>query len=120
MPTPTIYVNPAISLMFFLFLSSASKATKHSIHECPSQHLLFVQTQPLPGIFPYCTGDMERLRVDEFCNLSKITDVSMKEKKWTLLSGLSARQCEHELALAKNNGVVDIVETPQLNPYEQA
>ncbi len=26
----------------------------------------------------------------------------------------------HELALAKNNGVVDIVETPQLNPYEQA
>ncbi len=27
---------------------------------------------------------------------------------------------EHEFALAKNNGVVDIVETPQLNPYEQA
>jgi hypothetical protein len=25
---------------------------------------------------------------------------------------LSARQCEHELALADNNGVVDIVETP--------
>ncbi len=69
---------------------------------------MFVQTQPLPGIFPYCTGDMERLRVDESYNLSK------------LLSGLSARQCEHELALAENNGVVDIVETPQLNPYEQA
>jgi len=67
-----------------------------------------VQTQPLPGIFPYYTGDMERLRVDESYNLSK------------LLSGLSARQCEHELALAENNGVVDIVETPQLNPYEQA
>ncbi len=51
---------------------------------------------------------MERLGGDEFCNLSKLS------------SGLSARQCEHELALAKNNGVVDIVETPQLNPYEQA
>jgi hypothetical protein len=50
---------------------------------------------------------MERLREDEFCNLSKLS------------SGLSARQCEHELALAENNGVVDIVETPQLNPYEQ-
>jgi hypothetical protein len=24
------------------------------------------------------------------------------------------------IALAENNGVVDIVETPQLNPYEQA
>ncbi len=44
----------------------------------------------------------------------------MKEKKWTLSSGLNARQCEHELTLAENNGVVDIVETPQLNPYEQA
>ncbi len=44
----------------------------------------------------------------------------MKEKNWTLSNGLSARQCEHELALAENNGVVDIVETPQLNPYEQA
>jgi hypothetical protein len=63
---------------------------------------------------------MERLRVDEFCNLSKLIHVSMKEKNWTLSSGLSARQCKHELALAKNNGVVDIVETPQLNPYEQA
>jgi hypothetical protein len=42
----------------------------------------------------------------------------MKEKNWT--SGLSAKQCEHELALAENNGVVDIVETPQLNPSEQA
>jgi hypothetical protein len=63
---------------------------------------------------------MERLCVDEFCNLSKLTDVSMKEKYWTLSSGLSARQCKHELALAENNGVVDIVETPQLNPYEQA
>jgi hypothetical protein len=63
---------------------------------------------------------MERLHVDEFCNLSKLTDVSMKEKNWRLLSGLSARQCKHELALAENNGVVDIVETPQLNPYEQA
>jgi hypothetical protein len=63
---------------------------------------------------------MERLCVDEFCNLSKLTNVSMKEKNWTLSSGLSARQCEHELALAENNGVVDIVETPQLNPYEQA
>jgi hypothetical protein len=51
---------------------------------------------------------MERLHVDESYNLSK------------LLSGLSARQCEHELALAENNGVVDIVETSQLNPYEQA
>jgi acetoacetate decarboxylase len=61
---------------------------------------------------------MERLRVDQFCNLSKLTDVSMKEKKWT--SGLSVRQCEHELALVESNGVVDIVETPQLNPYEQA
>jgi len=78
------------------------------IPESPSQHLLFVQTQPLPGIFPYCTGDMERLRVDESYNLSKLS------------SGLSARQCEHELALAENNGVIDIVETPQLNPYEQA
>jgi len=63
---------------------------------------------------------MERLRVDEFFNLSKLTNVSMKEKNWTLSSGLSARQCEHELALAENNGVVDIVETLQLNPYEQA
>jgi len=63
---------------------------------------------------------MERLCVDEFCNLSKLTDVSMKEKNWTLSSGLSVRQCEHELALAENNGVVDIIETPQLNPYEQA
>ncbi len=44
----------------------------------------------------------------------------MKEKNLTLSSGLSARQCKHELALAENNGVVDIVETPQLNPYEQA
>ncbi len=44
----------------------------------------------------------------------------MKEKNWTLSSGLNARQCEHELALAENNGVVDIVETPQLNPYEHA
>ncbi len=44
----------------------------------------------------------------------------MKEKNWTLSSGLSARQCEHELALAENNGAVDIVETLQLNPYEQA
>jgi hypothetical protein len=78
------------------------------IPESPSQHLLFVQTQPLPGIFPYCTGNMERLHVDESYNLSKLS------------SGLSARQCEHELALAENNGVVDIVETPQLNPYEQA
>jgi hypothetical protein len=48
---------------------------------------------------------MERLRVDESYNLSK------------LLSGLSARQREHELAFAENNGVV---ETPQLNLYEQA
>jgi hypothetical protein len=63
---------------------------------------------------------MERLRVDEFCNLSKLTNVSMKEKKWTLSNGLNVRQCEHELTLAENNGVVDIVETPQLNPYEQA
>ncbi len=69
---------------------------------------MLVQTQPLPGIFPYCTGDMERLRVDQSYNLSKLS------------SGLSVRQCEHELALAENNGVVDIVETPQLNPYEQA
>jgi hypothetical protein len=37
-----------------------------------------------------------------------------------LSSGLSVKQCEHELALAVNNGVLDIVETPQLNPYEQA
>ncbi len=59
---------------------------------------------------------MERLCVDEFCNLSKLTYVSMKEKNWTLSSGLNARQYEHELALAKNNGVVDIVETPHLNP----
>jgi hypothetical protein len=51
---------------------------------------------------------MERLRKDEFCNLSKLSN------------GLSARQCEHELALAENNGVVDIVDTLQLNPYEQA
>jgi hypothetical protein len=36
-----------------------------------------------------------------------------------LSSGLSARQCEHELALAKNDGVVHIVETAHLNPYEQ-
>jgi hypothetical protein len=98
----------------------ASKATKHIIPETPSQHLLFVQTQPLLGIFPYCTGDMERLCVDEFCNLSKLTYVSMKEKNWMLSNGLSARQCEHELALAENNGVVDIVEAPQLNLYEQA
>jgi len=63
---------------------------------------------------------MERLRVDEFCNLSKLTDVSMKEKNWTLSSGLNARQCKHELALAENNGDVDIVKTLQLNPYEQA
>ncbi len=69
---------------------------------------MLVQTQPLPGIFPYCTGDMKRLRVDQSYNLSKLS------------SGLNARQCEHELALAENNGVVDIVETPQLNPYEQA
>jgi len=27
---------------------------------------------------------------------------------------------EHELVMAKNNGVVDIVKTPQLNPYEHA
>jgi hypothetical protein len=44
----------------------------------------------------------------------------MKKKNWTLSSGLSARQCEHELALAENNGDVDIVETLQLNPYEKA
>ncbi len=44
----------------------------------------------------------------------------MKEKNQTLSSGLSARQCEHELALAENNGIVDIVGTLQLNPYEQA
>jgi len=50
---------------------------------------------------------MERLRVDESYNLSKLS------------SGLSARQCEHELALVENNGVVDIVKTPQLNRYEQ-
>ncbi len=55
---------------------------------------------------------MERLHIDEFCNLSKLTNVSMKEKNWTLSSGLNVRQCEHELTLAKNNGVVDIVETP--------
>jgi hypothetical protein len=55
---------------------------------------------------------MERLHIDEFCNLSKLTNVSMKEKNWTLSSGLSARQCEHELVLAENNGVMDIVETP--------
>jgi hypothetical protein len=61
---------------------------------------LLVQTQPFPGIFPYCTGDMKRLRVDQSYNLSKLS------------SGLSARQCEHELALAENNGVVDIVDTP--------
>ncbi len=79
-----------------------------------------MQTQPLPSIFPYCTIDMERLCVDEFCNLSKLADVSMKEKNWMLSSGLSARQCEHEFALAENNGVMDIVETPQMNPYEQA
>jgi hypothetical protein len=42
---------------------------------------------------------MERLRVDKSYNLSKLS------------SGLSARQREHELALAENNGVVDIVET---------
>ncbi len=69
---------------------------------------MFVQTQPLHGIFPYYTRDMERLRVDESYNLSKLS------------SGLSARQCKHELALAENNGVVDIVETLQLKPYEQA
>ncbi len=69
---------------------------------------MLVQTQPFPGIFPYCTGDMKRLRVDQSYNLSKLS------------SGLSARQCEHELALAENNGVVDIVETLQMNPYEQA
>jgi len=63
---------------------------------------------------------MEKLCVDEFCNLSKLTDVSMKKKNWTLSSGLSARQCEHELALAENNGVVVIIETLQLNTYEQA
>jgi len=51
---------------------------------------------------------MERLCVDQSYNPSKLS------------SGSSAKQCEHELALAKNNGVVDIVETPQLNPYEQA
>ncbi len=44
----------------------------------------------------------------------------MKKKNWMLSSGLNVKQCEHELALAENNGVVDIVETPQLNPYEQA
>ncbi len=37
-----------------------------------------------------------------------------------LSSGLSVKQCEHELASAKNDGVVHIVETPHLNPYEQA
>jgi hypothetical protein len=37
-----------------------------------------------------------------------------------LSNGLSVRQCKHELALAKNDGVVHIVETPHLNPYEQA
>ncbi len=51
---------------------------------------------------------MERLHIDQSYNLSKLS------------SGLNARQCEDELALADNNGVVDIVETPQLNPYEQA
>jgi hypothetical protein len=55
---------------------------------------------------------MEKLCIDEFCNLSKLIDVSMKEKNWMLSSGLSAGQCGHELALAENNGVVDIVETP--------
>jgi bifunctional ADP-heptose synthase (sugar kinase/adenylyltransferase) len=63
---------------------------------------------------------MERLWVDEFCNLSKLTNVSTKEQNWMLLSSMSARQCKHELALAKNNGVVDIVKTLHLNLYEQA
>jgi hypothetical protein len=63
---------------------------------------------------------MERLWVNEFCNLSKLTNVSTKEQNWTLSSSMSVRQCKHELALAKNDGVVDIVETPQLNLYEQA
>jgi len=91
--TPTVYVNPTISLGVFLVLNLASIATKHIIPKSLSQHLLFVQTQPLPGIFPYCIKDMERLCIDEFCNLSKLTDVSMKEKNWTLSSGFNARQC---------------------------
>jgi hypothetical protein len=64
----------------FYVLSLASTTTKHIILKSPSQHLLFVQTQPLHGIFPYYTGDMEKLRAYEFCNLSKLIDVSMKEK----------------------------------------
>ncbi len=63
---------------------------------------------------------MERLWVDEFCNLSKLTKVSTKEQNGMLSSNMNVRQCKHELALAKNNGLVDTVETPQLNLYEQA
>jgi len=112
--------KPHHFLGVFLVLSLTSIATKHIIPESPSQHLLFVQTQPLHGIFPYYIGDIEKLRVNEFSNLSKLTYVSMKEKKWMLSSGLNAKQCEHELVLAMNNGVLDIVETPHLNPYEKA
>jgi hypothetical protein len=63
---------------------------------------------------------MERLCIDKFYNLSKLTNVSTKEQNWTLSSSLTTRQCKHKLTLAKNDGVVDIDETPQLNPYEQA
>jgi hypothetical protein len=44
----------------------------------------------------------------------------MKEKNWMLSSGLNAGLCKHEFALIENNEVVDIVETLQLNPFEQA
>ncbi len=51
-----------------------------------------------PNIFLDYTGDMERLHVNEFCNLFKLTNVSTKKQNWTLLNGLNATQCEHELA----------------------
>lgn len=63
---------------------------------------------------------MERLCTDKFYNLSKLTNVSTKEQNWTLSNSLTTRQCKHKLILAKNDGVVDIIETLQLNPYEQA
>ncbi len=79
-----------------------------------------MQTLTFPWHFLECTKNMERLWVDQFCNLSKLTNVSTKEQNWTLLSSMNVRQCKYELALAKNDGVVDIVETPQLNLCEQA
>ncbi len=98
-PTTTVYVNPAISLAFSCF--------KFGFNSYKTHYSWKPKPTPIVGANPATSWHFsilywrqERLRVDQSYNLSKLS------------SGLSARQCEHELALADNNGVVDIVETP--------